>query len=324
MTTNSAAAAFSAAPAAAPAAAAPAAAAAAPAGTPAGSQGAPAVPAAVSAAPGTPAAGTPAPAANADAWYSGFENPDVRTWTQAKGFKDPAALAESAWNLEKLLGHERAGRTVVIPGEDAPAEEVAAFRAKMGVPEKVDDYMSVIKVPEGQPDTFAKEAATWFHEAGIPPKQAAQLVEKWNASMSAGATAQAEQARVQADQEFGQVVSAWGREADANLELGKRAASQFIPAKDAAERQAILGKLESAIGTKAMLEMFANIGRNLGEHRMATSGDPGGLGVSPAEAQAKINALKSDKAWTTAYLQGDATKKAEMERLIKIAYPTSE
>jgi|GEM_PF-462957 len=311
--TNSAAAAFGAAPAAAPT---PAPAAAAPAPAPAPG----ATPPAGTPAPAAAPAGTPAPATN-DTWYSGIANEEVRNWTQAKGWKDPAALAESAWNLEKLIGHERAGRTIVIPADDAPAEEVAAFRAKMGVPQKADDYMSVIKVPEGQPDTFAKEAASWFHEAGIPPKQAAIIAEKWNASMAAGATQQAEQSRVQADQEFGQVVSSWGKEADANLELGKRAAAQFIPAKDAAERQAILGKLEGAIGTKAMLEMFANIGKNLGEHRMASSGDPGGLGMAPAEAQAKIAALKSDKTWTSAYLQGDASKKAEMERLIKIAYP---
>lgn len=317
--TNSAAAAFGAAPAAAAPSPAPAAAAPAPAPTPAPS--------------GTPPVGTPAPAAatpapspaaTPDTWFSGIQNEEVRNWTQAKGWKDPAALAESAWNLEKLIGHERAGRTIVMPADDAPAEEVAAFRTKMGVPEKADDYLSVIKVPEGQPDTFAREAATWFHEAGIPPKQAAILAEKWNASMATGATQQAEQQRVQADQEFGQVVSTWGKEADANLELGKRAAAQFIPAKDAAERQAILGKLEGAIGTKAMLEMFANIGKNLGEHRMATSGDPGGMGMAPAEAQAKIAALKGDKAWTSAYLQGDAAKKAEMERLIKAAYPASE
>lgn len=292
-----------------------------PAGTPpAGGDPPSGTPAAGTPPAGTPPAGTPAPAANGD-WYSGIANEEVRTWTQAKGWKDPAALAESAWNLEKLIGHERAGRTVVLPADDAPPAEVAAFRAKMGVPEKADDYMSVIKVPEGHPDTFAKEASAWFHEAGIPPKQAALLTEKWNAYQAAAVTQQTQQSATQADQEFGQVVASWGKEADANLELGKRAATQFIPAKDTAERQAILGKLESAIGTKAMLEMFASIGKNLGEHRMATSGDPGGLGMAPAEAQAKINALKADKAWTTAYLQGDATKKAEMERLIKVAYP---
>lgn len=233
-------------------------------------------------------------------------------------------MAESAWNLEKLIGHEKAGRTVVIPGDDAPAEEVAAFRTKMGIPEKADDYMSVIKVPDGQPDTFAKEAANWFHEAGIPPKQAAMLAEKWNAYQASGMQQQTQQQAADSDKAFGEVVASWGKDADANLELGKRAATQFLPAKDAAERQAILGKLEGAIGTKAMLEMFANIGRGLGEHKVHSNGDPGGLGMSPAEAQAKINSLKSDQAWTSAYLKGDATKKTELERLIKIAYPASE
>ncbi len=307
---NTAAAAFAGTPTAAPAAA--------PAGTPpAGDPGIP-----PSGTPTAAPAGTP-PASN-DTWYSGFENADVKNWTQAKGFKDPAALAESAWNLEKLLGHEKAGRTVVIPGDDAPAEEVAAFRAKMGIPEKADDYMSVIKVPEGQPDTFAKEAANWFHEAGIQPKQAAILAEKWNTYQATIGQQQTQQSAADSDRQFGEVVASWGKDADANLELGKRAATQFLPAKDAAERQAILGKLEGAIGTKAMLEMFANIGRGLGEHKVHSNGDPGGLGMSPAEAQAKINSLKSDQAWTSAYLKGDATKKAEMERLIKIAFPASE
>ncbi|PTE02701.1 hypothetical protein [Pandoraea apista] len=262
--------------------------------------------------------------ASNDAWFSSIQNDEVRNWTQAKGWKDPAALAESAWNLEKLIGHERAGRTVVIPGDDAPAEELAAFRAKMGVPEKADDYLSVIKVPEGQPDTFAKEASAWFHEAGIPPKQAAILAEKWNAFQGQAMEQQATEAATRSDQEFGEVVASWGKEADANLELGKRAAAQFIPAKSAEERQQVLAKLESAIGTKAMLEMFANIGRGLGEHKMHTSGESGGLGMSPAEAQAKIKSLQSDKVWATSYLQGDAAKKAEMERLHKLAYPVSE
>lgn len=268
-------------------------------------------------------AGAGATSASNDAWFAGIQNEEVRNWTQAKGWKDPAALAESAWNLEKLIGHERAGRTVVIPGDDAPAEEMAAFRAKMGVPEKADDYMSVIKVPEGQPDTFAKEASAWFHEAGIPPKQAGMLAEKWNEFQAKAVKQESDQAATRADQEFGQVVASWGKDADANLELGKRAASQFIPAKNAEERQQVLAKLESAIGTKAMLEMFANIGRGLGEHSVHTNGDSGGIGMSPAEAQAKIRSLQSDKVWATSYLQGDASKKAEMERLHKLAYPTS-
>ena len=147
------------------------------------------------------------------------------------------------------------------------------------------------------------------------------LAEKWNAFQAQTGTQQAEQAAQRADQEFGQVVAGWGKDADANIELGKRAAAQFIPAKDAAERVALMGKIESAIGTKAMLEMFASIGKGLGEHKVHSNGESGGMGMSVAEAHAKIKSLQSDKAWATSYLQGDAGKKAEMERLHKIAFP---
>ena len=70
-------------------------------------------------------------------------------------------------------------------------------------------------------------------------------------------------------------------------------------------------------------DVAASIGKGLGEHRMHTNGEGGGMGMSPAEAQAKIKSLQSDKAWATSYLQGDAGKKAEMERLHKIAFPST-
>lgn len=293
-----------------------------------GSAAAPAGAAATPPAGGTPPAGsaTPpagdggAPPAGGSQWFDGIQNPELKTWVQAKGWKDPAAVAESTYNLEKLIGFEKAGRTVVLPKEDATPEELRAFHQKMGVPEKADDYLGVLKVPEGQSDAFAKQAANWFHEAGIPPKQAAILAEKWNAYAQEQGTQQQTVSAQQSEADFGKVVSAWGKDADANLELGKRAAQQFIPAKTSDERAAMLGKIEAAIGTEAMLNMFASIGKGMGEHRMVT-GEGSMFGMSPAEAQAKIASLKSDKTWTQAYLSGDKSKLSELERLTKIAYP---
>jgi hypothetical protein len=96
-----------------------------------------------------PPAPRPAPAANG-AWYDAFENPEVKTWTAAKGFKDPAAVAESAYNLEKLIGFDKAGRTLVVPKDDATPDEMRAFHAKLGVPETPDGYK--LPLPEGRPE----------------------------------------------------------------------------------------------------------------------------------------------------------------------------
>ena len=294
MTTNSAAAAFGGAPAAAPAAA-------------------------PVAAPAAPAAAPAAPASNDGTWYSSIPDEGVRNWAAAKGWKDPAAVVESAYNLEKLIGFDRAGRTLVVPKDDAPPEEWAKFSKALGVPETPDGYK--LPVPEGDTGEFAKVAAQMMHKAGIPPREATALAAQWNDYMTQQASqAQAQQAQA-ADREFGEVVASWGPEAEANLELGKRAAAQFIPAANAQERQQLLSKIEGAVGTATMLKMFAAIGKGLGEHKVVDAGGGASFGMSPAEANAKIQSLKGDREWVAKYLSGDRAKIDEMQRLIVLANP---
>ncbi|MBU7436512.1 hypothetical protein [Paraburkholderia fungorum] len=291
---------------------------AAPSPSPAPESSAPAPSPSPAASPSAAPAPSPAPAGGGE-WYSGIADESTRTWVAAKGWKDPGALAESAYNLEKLIGHEKAGRTVVIPGDDAKPEEIAAYRAKIGVPESAADYK--LPVPEGTPPEFANEASKWFHEAGIPPKQAQALTARWNEFSAATQKAQDQAFVTKADQDFTKVVGDWGQEADANLEAGRRAAREFVPAATPDERAGLMQKIERAVGTETMLKMFAAIGKGLGEHR-AVGGEGGGFGaMTQAAAQQKIAELKSDKAWTASYIAGDKAKSAEFQRLFEIAYP---
>ena len=299
MTTNSAASALSGAPAAPAAAPAPA---------PTGDAGASAISAAASAA-------APAAAPAGDKWYSGIQDESIRTWVEAKGFQDPSAAAQSAYNLEKLIGFDKAGKTVVIPDENSSPETRAAFLAKMGVPEKADGYK--LPVPDGGNDAFAKEAASWFHEQGIPAKAAEGLTTKFNEYAAAQQAAQ-QQAFVQkSEQEFTGLKSEWGAAFDQNIELGKRAAMQFIPGT-AEERSATLQALEQSLGTGKLLKLMANIGQGLGEHKVM-GGEGNGSLMTPAQANQRIAELKSNKDWSSAYLSGDKTKAKELQDLIAMA-----
>ncbi|HQQ71498.1 MAG TPA: hypothetical protein PLL92_14465, partial [Alicycliphilus sp.] len=78
------------------------------------------------------AGGNPAP------WFSSFQDAGVKSWAESKGFKDPETAVASAWNLEKLIGADRNGRTVVLPKYDKDVEGIKAFRAKLGVPDSPD------------------------------------------------------------------------------------------------------------------------------------------------------------------------------------------
>lgn len=256
--------------------------------------------------------GTPPPD---QLWYSGIADEATRNWVEAKGFKDPSSVAQSAYNLEKLIGHDRAGNTLVIPGEDATPEQIAEYRTKLGVPATPDDYK--LPIPEGQSDTFAKEAANWMHEAGIPAKQAEQLAAKWN-DYAAGVHAQTEQQfNARAEQESAALKQEWGAAYDQNVEIARRAAQQFMGGD-----KAKIDAIERAIGTGETFKLLNAIGKGLGEHKLASDTDGGQFGaMTPAQAKSRIEQLRSNREYTAAYLNGDMAKQSEMAQLHQWAYP---
>jgi len=284
--------------------------------------------AAASATTGAPTTGAAAtttgatPPAGGDAWFSGIQNPEVRTWAEAKGFKDPMAVAESAYNLEKLMGFDRAGRTIVMPGENATADELKAFHAKIGVPETPEGYG--LKVPDGQPDDFMKQAAQWMHQAGVPASAAQKLAEQWNGYVGAQQQAAEQQFAQMSASEFQSWQAEQGAALNQNLELARRATAQFLPEKLAVggqeiSRQEALDRIERAIGTGNMMRLFSQIGSGLSEHKML-QGSGGGV-MTPAQASQRIAELKSNREWTQAYLSGDQSKAKELSDLIALANP---
>lgn len=251
-------------------------------------------------------------------WYSGIQNETTRTWAQAKGWKDPLAAVESAYNLEKLIGFDKAGRTVVIPGDDATPEQRAAYNSRIGVPENAEGYK--LPVPEGMDDAFSKQAANWFHKHGIPAKAGEGIVSEYN-SYVAAQQAQQEQARtVQSEQDLDQMRGEWGQAFNERIEISRRGLTEFLPAGTPEERTEMMDKLESAMGTKNFLKFAHSLGAGLGEHKLH-QGSNSGL-MTPAQASQKIAELKSNKEWTSAYLGGDKVKAKELQDLISMANPS--
>jgi hypothetical protein len=283
--------------------------------------GAPGDPASGGAAPAAPATGAAAlaappgnPVGDPNTWFSGIADESVRGWVEAKGFKDPMAVATSAYNLEKLIGHDKAGRTLVVPKDDATPEERSAFLQKLGVPSKAEDYK--LPIPEGQDGSFAKQAAQWMHEAGIPAKAAETLAAKWNEHVAGLQSASTNQTAVQSAQDLEALTGEWGAAYDKNVEMARRATTNFLPAKSQEERAAMMTKIEGAIGTAAMMKLFANVGGGLAEHQVHTGGEPANFNaMTPGQARAKIDELMSDNKWAAEYLAGNKAKQVEMTRL---------
>jgi len=99
-------------------------------------------------------------------------------------------LAKNYLHAQRLVGADK----IVLPNERSTPEEIAAFRTKLGVPAKFDDYS--YKLPEGMTedrldktrlDAWRKE----MHEAGIPKAAAERIMNKFLAEEHGHYTAQA-------------------------------------------------------------------------------------------------------------------------------------
>lgn len=183
---------------------------------------------------------------------------DLKAYAESKGYKSAA---------EAVKAHR-------------DAEAASAANA---APAKAEDYK--LPVPEGQDGALAKQAAGWFHEAGISQKAAESLVTKWNAHIAGLNEAAVAAQKQEGEKQMGELRKEWGGEFDAKLALGQQALHQFgIPAD-------VVSKLESQVGAAQIMKTFAQIGAALGEGVLNAAGggsESGGVApLDPYEARAR-------------------------------------
>lgn len=238
---------------------------------------------------GAAAGAAAAGAAAASVWYGSEGNKAV---VETKGFKAVDDVFAWGSNLEKLLGADRAGRTVVLPKDETDVEGVKAFRAKLGVPESAAQY----PIPDAlKADPMIAGFAEQAHALGVPSKAFEAMV-TWAAKTGADQEAafQAQQ-KAESEKQLGELKAKWGGEFDKNAEFARRFAKSSGVTDD--QVQAI----EGAIGTRAMLELFHTWGAKTGEAGFGGGAEGagaqagGGFAPSKQAVQQQINELKAKR-----------------------------
>ena len=199
----------------------------------------------------TPADGTTTAAAgtqdSAPAWLQSVADADLRKFAESKGFKDVGDAVKA----------------------------MREFEAKHAAPATAEEYQL------GDTD-FAKTAAAWFHEAGIPAEAAKALAAKWGVYVN-DQTAAIESARVaKGEAELATLKTEWGDSYDRNVELGRQAMRKFGVSGE------VIDKLAGASGDAATIKVFSQIGASLSEGTL----NPGGAGGSGAALTEEQRAAK--------------------------------
>lgn len=253
-------------------------------------------------------ADTPAPEANP--LLDLFKDADSKAYIERKGFKSADDIAKSLAHIERLARGEQTGKVVLPTGPD-DTEGWERLFAAAGRPESPDGY-EFGQLQGADPD-FSKAAASWLHGAGVSKVHAAKLAESWNEYVSGRAQAEAQAAEQRATAELAGLRSEWGPQFEAELEAAKRGARQFGLSGD--DMEAIGG----ALGTARAIKLLNSIGKGLAEDTFIDGEGKSQFGMTPEQANARMEALRRDDAWQARWMAGGADEKAEWSRLTSIA-----
>ena len=257
-------------------------------------------------APDPAEAAAPAPAAEPAAgtsgtpsWTEGLSE-NNRGLAELRHWESADAALESYRSLERLRGVP-AERLVTLPEDLSNAEAMAEVDARLGRPEKPEDYEipSVMVGDEERALDLSPSFRDVAHKAGLRPAQAKNLAEWYNGMLTEGREAADKARQEQGDLDIATLRKEWGQEFEPNVEAGKRAVQWLGWSEE--QRNGI----ERTLGTRGFLEMFARIGRSLGEHGGApadTMGGGGPFGMTPAAAKEKYNELMADPEFQTRLL----------------------
>lgn len=233
--------------------------------------------------------GAPGPAPTTP-WHGEFaaDAPqDFKDWVANKGFKDPQSALYSAFNQEKLIGAEKAGRTVLWPKDENDKDGWKSIYSKLGVPGKPEEY----GLAAGKDDdaNLVSAFATALHANNIPKAAAAGLFSSMQQTLKDMAEAQSLEAQQKSKTEMEALDKEWGTAAAGNKELARRFARELgITAEQ-------MNAVENALGTATFMKMFHAGGAKLGELKGEPGGGGGQFGYTRDQARAKLDAARIER-----------------------------
>lgn len=169
-------------------------------------------------------------------WLTGLRDEGNRQFVTSKGWKDFDALVKSTQDGDRRITELTAQneKALVLPGDDAKPEQWNDFWNKVGRPEKAEAYE--FKLPEGLPADLpydsksADEFKNWAHEAGLSPRQAQVVHDRFVQRSAEGVQAQLAAQETAAKASHEELTKAWGEPSSEdykrNVALADRAIRQ--------------------------------------------------------------------------------------------------
>lgn len=246
-----------------------------------------------------------------------FESIKGKDWNEAGPL-----LAKSYLHAQRLVGADK----IVLPTDKSTPEEIAAFRAKIGVPAKPEEY--TFKLPEGlKPEGLNKDRiSAWqkeMHEAGLPKAAADRLLSKYLAEEHSEVTTR----------EAARIKTLEANELTLKQEFGAKFDEKVNNARFAMRTfgNDNLAQLLDSTGMGSnpeVVKFFASIGEKLGDDKARGSGGSNGnIYASPELAQNALNEFNRNPENTKAMFDKNHPNHdsvvSERRKLYEAAFPSN-
>jgi hypothetical protein len=218
---------------------------------------------------------------------------DLRGEASLSQIKTIPDLAKSYVNAQKLIGAEK----IAKPQKNWKPEQWNEFYNNLGRPQDITGYTFK---PENLPpdmgvnDEKLGEARKVLHEAGLSDSQATKVLKYYFESATKNyqdGVRDSENKKVAA---ISQLKTDWGDKFDTKLNLAQSVVKKF-------GGEEIKEFLEKHGNDPQVIKLFSSIGESMLEDSAEGAGNDLMVG-DPAQAQAEINTLKSDKEFMEAFL----------------------
>lgn len=245
----------------------------------------------------------------------------ARELIKSKNYANPAVVATSYAELERINASRDDSKMIRIPDANAKPEDWNAVYERLGRPKDISGYKDV-KWGEGADPQMVEFGQKLAFKLGLSPKAAESIMaSEWNTfvkELNAKGEQTAEADRATA---LTAIKADWKGDFDANLARGQQVLKALT---NAGITDADISSVEQHIGIPALVKMLATIGKLSGEgNLLSTGGQGGGNDVSvmtPEAAKAKITSLTADKDFQKAYMGGQEAGHAEAVKLMESLY----
>lgn len=231
-------------------------------------------------------------------WLDGVQDPTTKAWAESKGLQNGSFenVLGSYHNLEKMVGADKAGRTVTLLGDDATPEQKAEFYTKLGRPSEAKEYG--VALPEGvTDDTRLNLMRDKAFELGISDAQFKGLAEADAAYISMATQNINDEAKISVADATAALKKEWGAAYDLKV------AGIDIAAQKLGFDTAQLNALRTSMGPVEAMKFVDGLNTKMGDHDYDS-----GEGImpnhkTPEQAKTELSELSMNKEFMDAWLE---------------------